>query len=427
MRRSLSHSRRGFSTIIAEVMMVLIVIIMSAIVFVWVGPTFQSNTGQDNSGAAYAEKFSTLWGNFATFAVPIPESLRSCSDTQYYGMAGCTPASGTYITCPPSPITTATSQAVLVSSNSVCVIQANVGGVYVQSGSNVTVIGATINGLLAVDAARITLKNVNNAGFTMFLNVAVINISGSTFYGNPNWCEGPGGVGAPCDMSIFEGGPGIFTMTNSTVNGELESEVGHQTFITSSTIVGRLEVESADFGQILNNKIGVLDLDQNGIIVISGNTIYGNDPYFDQGTGILYGLNRWCGSGNNVVSGSTNGACIGNIEIDITNTGSIPVNLVAAYMSNAAVPGPNLSWKLLSGGPSHNSFPITIPVGQSANVTLQWTPPPQLTTLPWNGLYFIFVSSHNNFVDGYLYFGHNPALTITSQSRPQNRICPPCY
>src|SRR5437762_1174411 len=89
------------------------------------------------------------------------------------------------------------------------------------------------------------------------------------------------------NYSDVAGGPGIFTMTNSTVNGELESEVGHQTFITSSTIVGRLEVESADFGQILNNKIGVLDLDQNGIIVISGNTIYGNDPYFDQGTGIL--------------------------------------------------------------------------------------------------------------------------------------------
>src|SRR5947199_10730992 len=77
-RGSLTRSRRGFSTIIAEVMMVLIVIIMSAIVFVWVVPTFQSNTGQDNSGAAYAEKFSTLWGNFSTFAPSIPETVRSC-------------------------------------------------------------------------------------------------------------------------------------------------------------------------------------------------------------------------------------------------------------------------------------------------------------------------------------------------------------
>src|SRR5438093_13719053 len=117
-RGSLTRSRRGFSTIIAEVMMVLIVIIMSAIVFVWVVPTFQSNTGQDNSGAAYAEKFSTLWGNFATLAILIHESLRSCSEKQYYGMTGSTPASGKYITYRHSPINTATSQAVLLYSTS---------------------------------------------------------------------------------------------------------------------------------------------------------------------------------------------------------------------------------------------------------------------------------------------------------------------
>ena len=186
-----------------------------------------------------------------------------------------------------------------------------------------------------------------------------------------------------------------------------------------------MEIESTDFGQIINNKIGVLDLDQNGVIVISGNTIYGNVPAFP-GKGILYGLNRWCAAGNNVVSGSFGGICVGNIEIDVANTGSIPVSLVSAYMSNIPLAGP-ITWKLLSGGPVHNSLPITIPVGQSANVTMQWTPPNPMTTLPWNGLYFVIVSSHQNFVDGYLYFGHNPALTITSQSRPENRICPPCY
>src|SRR5438034_2020577 len=32
--------------------------------------------------------------------------------------------------------------------------------------------------------------------------------------------------------------------------------------------------------------------------------------------------------------------------------------------------------------------------------------------MPWTGLYFVFVSSHINFVDGYLYFGHNPSTKL---------------
>ncbi len=424
---SLWRSKKGMDTVIAEVLMVLIVIIMSAIVYAWVLPAFQSSEVGGNTGAAYAEKFSTVWGNFASYnTTSTPESGRSCSDARYYGMDGCSPT-GSYINCPPSPIIASTTSEILVPSNSACVIEANVGNVYVQPGANLTVVNAKIGGLLVIDAQNVNLRNVDNLGFSFFINVTVINISGSTFNGNPNWCEGPGGVGAPCDMAIYEGGRGIFTMTNSTVNGQLESEVGHQTFITGNTITGRLEVESADFGQILNNKIGVLDVDQNGIVVIAGNTIYGNDSYFSPGTSILYGTNRWCGSGNNHLLGTANGACVGNIEIDIENTGSIPVNLVAAYMTSNPVLGSNLIWKLAQGGPSHISYPITIPVGDSANVTMNWTPPSGSFTMPWMDVYFIFLSSHNNFVDGHIYFGYSPALTITSQSRPEIQICPPCY
>ena len=450
LRRSFRRSRKGLDTIVAEVLMLLIVIIMSSIVFIWAIPTFQSSQVGGNSVATYSEKFSTLWGNFASFAPSIPESLRACSDAQYYGMNGCTP-SGSYISCPPnSPITVATTSAILVPSNGVCLIEANVGGVYVQSaGSNVTIIGpATIHGIVADDPKSITLKNVNNLGFTLLINATNVNISGSTFAGNPSWCEGGGGSGGSCDMSIYEGGRGTFIMTNSTVNGQVESEVGHQTLIMGNTINGRLEVESADFGQISNNKIGMLDLDQNGIIVVSGNTIYGNDPYYSgsdpicaggTATAACYGCgngyvcgngygNRWCAAGNNVfVSGAHNEAtCIGTVEIDLINTGNVPVNLVAAFMSNVLVSGP-VAWKILSGGPVHTSLPIVIPVGQGANVTMQWTPPQNLGTLPWTDIYFIFVSSHGNYVDGHVYFGYNPALTVTTQSRPENRVCPPCY
>ena len=403
-RGSLTRSRRGFSTIIAEVMMVLIVIIMSAIVFVWVVPTFQSNTGQDNSGAAYAEKFSTLWGNFATFAPSIPETVRSSPS----------PWSPYKVCSASSPITSPYSGNIFVPINDVCVITASVGNVFASSGSNLTVVGTTINGDLAANySASVTLRNANVVHFTGLYNDQVVNIVGTSFNtsGDTSVC------GDGCNNAIYEGGRGSFAMINSTVNGQIESEVSHQAIVTGNTVTGRMEIESADFGQIMNNNIGVLDLDQNGIIVISGNTVNGN---------VLYGLNRWCAAGNNVVSGSFGGICVGNIEIDLANTGSIPVSLVAAYMSNSPIAGP-ITWKLLSGGQGHNTLPITIPVGQSVNVTMQWTPPKSSFAMPWTGLYFIFVSSHQNFVDGYLYFGHNPALTITSQSRPENRICPPCY
>ncbi len=444
MRPQLLRSRKGLSTIVAEVLMLLIVIILSSMVFIWAVPTFQFNTGQDNSGAAYAEKFSTLWGNFATFAPSTAEAVDKCTGIPASGL--CPPSSP--VTCTGS-ITVATTSNIIVPVNGVCVITANVGSVFASTGSNLTVVGATINGgLVGNYSASVTLKNVSVSGFTALLNDKADNIIGSSFdtSGNTSWCSDG------CDMAIYDGGRGTFSLVNSTINGQIESEVSHQAVVTGNTVTGRLEIESADFGQIMNNKAGMLDLDQNGIVVISGNTIYGNDSYYPgsnvcaSGTatavcygcgngyacggvygGLVYG-NRWCAQGNNVViSGSHNDpACIGNLEIDITNTGSTTVNLIAAYMSGIPLAGP-VTWKLFSGGASHSSLPITIPVGQSANVTMQWTPPPSSFALPWMDIYFIFVSSHNNFVDGHLYFGYNPALTIPSQSRPENRICPPCY
>ena len=398
--------------------MLLIVIMMSSIVFIWVVPTFQSNTGHDNSNAAYAEKFSTLWGNFATFAPSIPESVTACTGLPASGL--CPPSSP--VTCNGS-ISTATSANIVVPVNGVCLITANVGSVLAKMGSNLTVIGATINGgLVGNYSDSVTLKNVSVVGFTALLNDKSDNIVSSSFNTShtTTWCADG------CDMVMYGGGRGTFSLVNSTIFGQVESEVSHQAIVTGNTVYGRLEIESADFGQITSNKAQVLDLDQNGILVISGNTLTGDDQYYATGTGILYGFNRWCATGNNVVSGSTSGLCIGNIEIDITNTGSIPVNLVAAYMSNVPLAGP-ISWKLLSGGPVHNALPITIPVGQSANVTMQWNPPANSFVLPWMDIYFVFVSSHSNYVDGHLYFGYNPALTIPSQSRPENRVCPPCY
>ncbi len=429
MLSKLGRSRRGVATIIAEVMMVLIVILLSAIVYVWVVPAFTSQASKDNAGAAYSEKFETVRAQFANNAVSSPETVAACGsqDTS----VGCSP--GSYLTCngsPPSPYT----GNVLVPVNGVCLITSTVNGnVYVYSGGNLTVIGGTINGGLEVNAALVvTLTNAKVSGFTGLYNVETVNISGSALN-----TSGQSICTDACGGALYAGGRGYFSMTNTNVTGQVENEVGHNTIVNNNRVSGRLEIESADLGQIINNVVGSLDLDANGTIVIAGNTVTGATgcpaPPI-AGKSVCYGSNAWCGTGNNQIpSGQTNGSCIGNVEVDVRNTGATPVTFVAVYMTNIPLAGVP-SWKLASGNPTQcgsgqsatcPQLPIVIPVGDMAEITMSWTAPSGAFPLPWNYIYFIFVSSHQNYVDGYLYF--QQGLGMPLQSRLEQRICPPCY
>src|SRR5260370_39555093 len=117
-------------------------------------------------------------------------------------------------------------------------------------------------------------------------------------------------------------------MTNTNETGQDENEVGHNTIVNNNHVSGRLEIESADLGQIINNVVGSLDLDANGTIVIAGNTVTGAtgcpaNPI--PGKSVCYGSHAMCLNGNNPVpSGQTNGNCIGNVEVDVRNTGTTP-------------------------------------------------------------------------------------------------------
>ncbi len=434
MLSKLGRSRRGVATIIAEVMMVLIVILLSAIVYVWVVPAFTSQASKDNAGAAYSEKFETVRAQFANNAVSSPETVAACGsqDTS----VGCAPSS--YLTCGGSITSTYTGN-ILVPANGVCLITGATvnGNVYVYSGGNLTVIGGTINGGLEANSAlSVTLTNSKVSGFTGLYNVDTVNISGSAF----NTSGNTGITTDLCCAAMYAGGRGYFSMTNSNVTGQVENEVGHNTIVNNNRISGRLEIESADLGQIINNVVGSLDLDANGTIVIAGNTVTGAAgcpaPPLGPipGKSVCYGSNAWCGTGNNQIPpGQTNGNCIGNVEVDVRNTGSTSVTFVAVYMTNiplAASP----SWQLASGNPTQcgsvqlpicTSLPIVIPVGDMAEITMGWTAPSGAFPLPWNYIYFIFVSSHQNYVDGYLYF--QQGLGMPLQSRLEQRICPPCY
>jgi hypothetical protein len=418
------------ATIIAEVMMVLIVILMSTIIYVWVVPAFTSQTSQDNAGAAYAEKFETVFAQFANNAVSSPETVAPCGsqDTN----VGCAP-SGSYLTCGGSIISPHSGD-VLVPVNGACLITSTVNGnVYVSNGANLTVIGGTINGGLEVDTALVvTLTNAHVSGFTGLYNVQTVNISGSALN-----TSGQSICTDACGGAMYAGGRGYFSMTNTNVTGQVENEVGHNTIVNNNRVSGRLEIESADLGQIINNVVGSLDLDANGTVVIAGNTVTGATgcpaPPIP-GKSVCYGSNAWCGTGNNQVPpGQTNGNCIGNVEVDVRNTGATPVKFVQVYMTNIPLAA-GLSWQLASGNPTQcgsvqsatcMSLPIVIPVGDMAQITMGWTAPAGAFPLPWNYIYFIFVSSHQNYVDGYLYF--QKGLGIQLQSRLEQRTCPPCY
>jgi len=412
-------------------MMVLIVILLSAIVYVWVVPAFTSQASKDNAGAAYAEKFETVRAQFANNAVSSPETVAPCGsqDTS----VGCAPSS--YLTCGGSITSTYTGN-VLVPVNGVCLITATAtvnGNVYVYSGGNLTVIGGTINGGLEANSAlSVTLQNAKVSGFTGLYNVQTVNISGSALN-----TSGQSICTDACGGALYAGGRGYFSMTNTNVTGQVENEVGHNTIVNNNHVSGRLEIESADLGQIINNVVGSLDLDANGTIVIAGNTVTGATgcpaPPI-AGKSVCYGSNAWCGTGNNQIpTGQTNGSCIGNVEVDVRNTGSTPVTFVAVYMTNIPLAA-TLSWHLASGNPTQCGnvqlatciqLPIIIPVGDMAEITMGWTAPSGAFPLPWNYIYFIFVSSHQNYVDGYLYF--QQGLGMPLQSRLEQRICPPCY
>jgi hypothetical protein len=396
--------------IIAEVLMVVIVILMSTIVYIWAIPAFSSQTFNDNTGAAYSEKFTTVRGQFASFAVSSPEPVRTSPP----------PPSGARTCTASLPITSSTTSDIYVPPGASCLITVSVGNVFVDYGASLNVTGGTINRDIDANFSQsVIIQNSNVGGFIGLYNVNYVSIMNSQIN-----TSGIGRCMDFCGAAMYAGGRGFFSMTNSVTQGQIENEVGHQTFFVGNRIGGRLEVESADQGQIINNTMTMLDLDANGVLVVSNNTVNGN---------ALYGSNAWCGTGNNIITGTTTGTCIGNVEVDVLNTGSVPVKFVSIYLTNATLRG-GLSWQLASGrlvqcgsGQAFtcSQLPIIIPVGEMAQITMGWVPPPTAFPLPWAYVYFIMVSSHQNYVDGYLYFA--TGLGLPKQSRLENRVCPPCY
>ncbi len=384
------------ATIMAEALMVVIIIVMSTIIFVWVVPVFTGGTIKDNSQSAYLESFKTTQGSFIYSNQLGTEATRTSP--------GPWPSS---VSCPPN-ITTPVTENVLVPANASCTITAKItGNVFVQHGGTLIVNNTSITGgLVGNYSAFVNLINVNVAGDVSFYHIDVVTVTGSTITGN-----------------FYAGDRGSATMIGTTVSGMAEFEVNTASTIIGNRVGGQLEAEADGTATVTGNTAAGFDDDGNGAAVVSGNTFNGD---------VSYGQDGWCASGNNVVTGSTTGACTGQVTLNIVNTGSIPVTLRSLYIDRQ--PSTVVSWTLAPGSPlqcgntvqttSCPQLPIIIPVGQGAQLTLTWTPPSSGKETIGLDIYLVLVSSHSNYVDAHLYMGAD--LTMTSQSRTLARECPPC-
>ncbi len=357
------------------------------------------NLGGDNSQARYLESFKTTQGDYV-FTTQVQDEVVRTSSGPWSPNTQCTSS---------SPVTLPHVGNILVPANGVCTISAQVtGNVYISQGASLTInrtsVTGTVNGNFSL---QVSILNSNIGGDVGMYTVRSVNIVGGTISGN-----------------LYVGDRAVASMTGALVQGTAEFEVNQASTITGNTVVGELEAEDDTFAQVTGNIAGSLDIDGDGAVAVSGNTING---------GVSWGRDGWCAAGNNKITGSQTGTCAGQITISILNTGAIPVTLQSVYIGGVPTTG-SISWTLGPGvalqcGSTVQStpcavLPIVIPVGRTAQVTLGWVPPGSGFTMQGLDIYALMVSSHGDLVDAHLYMPSG--LTISSQSRPVQGVCPPC-
>jgi predicted RecA/RadA family phage recombinase len=339
--RRFKASNRGVSTIIAELMMILIVLMMSVIVFVFYSGVF----GALLTGVSiHPEEFTII-------AAGAPASgAFNASAVQPTGSAPSVSTSGTVCTSS-SPIT-GTVSGVYVPPGQSCTITATanvMSGVEVNFGASLTVQGATISG---------GIKDNSSSSITLQ--------SGATVSGG---------------ISLY--GTGNFYLTGSQISSGSVVLNGVKYASISSTTGAGLS------GGINAFSSGSVQVDSN---IISGGTFFTNDQVVrltnNSGNGGIHFTNDPnCLMANNTISGGVSGVCTGGTnggDLDIANTGAYTVSFVTLYLNSQ--PWSGVSWQLFSGtteqcgsavipvGPC-SLWPIVIPPGQSVHITFTWVSP----------------------------------------------------
>jgi hypothetical protein len=344
--------KRGVSTIIAELMMVVIVLLMSVIVFAFYSGVFTALLSGSN---IHPENFTIVGsgapgsGGFNASAVqPTP------GGPPHFSTSG-TPCTGTI-----TPV--------------------NV-NYYVPPGASCTINGGTFQSINVNFGASLTL----NGG-----NLQAVNDNYSASITITNNAHVAGG------MSLY--GTQSFSMTNSNAaSGAVTMDGVMYATYSGNNLGATMTVKNS----------GSVQFDSN---TMSGATVFTNDQVVRFTNNIVNGTLFFtsvpnCYQANNTVSGANNlGACVGGSPsgaLDLLNTGAYTISFNTLYLDNQ--PWSGVSWQLATGtteqcgnsaipvGPC-TLFPIVVPSNTMVHVTFSWVNP--TPSSPVKILMFTFVLNY---------------------------------
>ena len=333
--------------------MVLIVIVMSAIVFIFATSTF---TGLLAGPKLYPENFTIIAagspsaGGFNASAV---QPTGSNPNSFPGGLTSCT---GTI---------TSTSGNLLVPPGASCTIKgATVQSVYVNYGASLTMNGANAQGIYDNRSSAITI--INNT-----------KVSGNIgLYGTQS-----------------------FTVTSSQqTSGNLVMNGVVYASFSNTSLGGNLSASSCGSVQIDTNTInGNVAFVNDQVVKLTNNTIHGT---------LTFTTDPNCYQANNTVSGTTSGTCTGGTPsgaLDILNTGTYTVSFSRLYLNTQGWNG--ISWQLASGsteqcgngsipiGPC-TVFPIVIPPNTLVHLSFSWVNP-----TPTSPVSIVMFTMANNYLE----------------------------
>jgi len=352
--RRFRKNKRGVSTIIAELMMVLIVLIMAVIVFAFYSGFF---TALLMGVGVHPEEFTIISsgapasGGFNASAVqPTPGGPPHFS-------TGGTPCTGTI-----TPL--------------------NV-NYYVPPGASCTINGGTFQSINVNYGASLTI----NGG-----NLQAINDNYSASIIITNNAHVAGG------MSLY--GTQSFSMTSSNAaSGAVTMDGVLYATYSSNNLGATMTVKNSGSVQFDSNTMsGATAFTNDQVVRFTNNTVNGT---------LFFTADPNCYQANNTVNGANNlGACTGGAPsggLDILNTGAYTVSFSTLYLNSQ--PWSGVTWQLASGstercgtatiplGPC-SLWPIVVPPNTMVHVAFSWVNP--TLTSPVNILMWTLETNYLN-------------------------------
>ena len=338
------------NTIIAETVMVLIVIIMSAIVFVFYTGVFGALL---SPSGPHPENFSIIGAGAPSSGGFNPSAIQPTGTNPNNFPGGLTSCTGT--------INGGTAGNLLVPPGASCTINgATVQSVYVNYGASLTISGGNVQAI-----------NDNYSASISVTNNALVQ-GGMSLYGTQS-----------------------FTMTNSHASSGTVTMNGVVYATYSNNILGAtVTVKNSGSAQFDSNTIsGTVTFTNDQVVRLTNNTINGT---------LTFSADPNCYQANNTVSGTITGTCSGGSPsggLDIMNTGAYTISFNALYLDNQ--PWSGVSWQLATGsteqcgntvipvGPC-TLFPIVIPPNTMAHLSFSWvnpTPTSPVEILMWTSVH----------------------------------------